>query len=221
MKNRRFIAWVFSFAPLLITLVVLRILPDIVPTHYSLSGNADRYGSKYEMLVLPIITILMGFFWVWMAKNALKNKEKGAQNLKVLFWSDIIMTLTYTVITVWFLYMSYYQTEQIYSSDVDFMKILSTCLSIGLILLGNILPKCKPNRLIGIRTKRTLANESTWYKTHRFGGKVYLLGGVLMTILCIFVFNGVTALLLSLSGFIIISILIVIYSYNVSGPNLL
>jgi uncharacterized membrane protein len=105
MKNRRFIAWIFSFAPLLITLVVLPILPDIIPAHYSFGGDVDRYGSKYEMLVLPIITILMGFFWVWMAKNALKNKEKVSQNLKVLFWGDIIMTLTYTVITVWFLYL--------------------------------------------------------------------------------------------------------------------
>jgi uncharacterized membrane protein len=219
MKNRRFIAWIFSFAPLLITLVVLPILPDIIPTHYSLGGNIDRYGSKYEMLVLPILTILMGFFWVRVVKNVLKNKEKGIQNLKVLFWCDIIMTLTFTVITIWFLYMSCNQTEQIYNSDIDFMKILSTCLGIGLILLGNILPKCKPNRLIGIRTKRTLANESIWYKTHRFGGKIYLLGGVLMAILCISVFNGVIALLFSLSVFIILSILIVIYSYSVGGPN--
>jgi uncharacterized membrane protein len=105
MKNRRFIAWIFSFVPLLITLVVLPILPDIIPVHYSLGGDADRYGSKYEMLVLPIPTILMGFFWVWMAKKTLKNKEKGAQNLKVLFWGDIIMTSTFTVITVRFLYL--------------------------------------------------------------------------------------------------------------------
>jgi len=30
-------------------------LPDQIPTHFDISGKPDRYGSKYTLLILPII----------------------------------------------------------------------------------------------------------------------------------------------------------------------
>lgn len=48
------------------------------------------------------------------------------------------------------------------------------------IVLGNYLPKIKPNYFIGIRTPWTLENETVWQKTHRLGGKVFVVMGVLM-----------------------------------------
>lgn len=216
MRNRRFIAWIFSFIPLVITMVVLPMLPDKIPAHYGFNGNVTRYGSKYEMLLLPIITILIGFFWLLMGKIALNNREKSARNIKVLFWGDITTTLTFMALTIWFLSLAYSQAENINSSKFDFMKMLSICLSISWIVIGNFLPKCKQNRLIGIRTKWTLTNENIWYKTHRFGGKVFLIGGIISTILCLFVFNGTIGLWFSLGGFLLLIIPIVIYSYRIN-----
>ena len=98
MRTKRLISWLFSFISLLITFFVLPMLPDMIPAHYGFDGNVTRYGSKYEMLILPTITICMGFFWLLMDKIAVKDKEKGAQNMKVLFWANIATTLLFTVI---------------------------------------------------------------------------------------------------------------------------
>ena len=37
-------------------------IPDKVPMHYDFAGNIDRWGSKLEILILPIITWIMYVF---------------------------------------------------------------------------------------------------------------------------------------------------------------
>jgi len=214
-RNRPLSAWLFSFLPLVIAVVVFPMLPDQIPGHFDLFGNVTRYGSKYEIFVLPIISILMGFFWILMVKIAHKDKEKGAQNVKVLFWADISMTFIFIVIMIWVIYTSYTQAENVYNSGVDFGKILAICISITYIILGNYLPKSKQNWFVGIRTHWTLTDEETWYKTHRLAGKVFLIFGVLSTVLCLFVLDGDRALFLPIGGILVLTIPIVIYSYRV------
>jgi len=43
------------------------------------------------------------------------------------------------------------------------------------IILGNVLPRARPNWWFGIRTPWTLSNDRVWVRTHRVGG--YLLAG--------------------------------------------
>ena len=47
-------------------------------------------------------------------------------------------------------------------------------------VIGNVLPKLRWNYVVGIRTPWTLADERVWDKTHRFGGRVMVLGGAIM-----------------------------------------
>jgi uncharacterized membrane protein len=47
-------------------------------------------------------------------------------------------------------------------------------------VIGNVMGKLRPNYSVGIRTPWTLANEHVWDRTHRFGGKVFVAGGLLL-----------------------------------------
>lgn len=38
-------------------------IPDQVPGHYNASGEVDRWGSKFELFILPIVGLLL---WVFM-----------------------------------------------------------------------------------------------------------------------------------------------------------
>lgn len=40
--------------------------------------------------------------------------------------------------------------------------------------------KIKSNWFVGIKTPWTLSSEEVWNKTHRFGGKMFILSGVLI-----------------------------------------
>jgi uncharacterized membrane protein len=214
MKSKKLIAWLLAFLPLIITIIVLPMLQDEIPAHYGLDGQVTRYGSKYEALIIPIVAILFGFFWLLIEKIPIKNK-KYAQNAKVLFWSNISISLLFMALVSWDLYTSFTQAENIYAMDIDFMKIEAVCLSIFWIILGIVLPKFKPNWLIGIRTPWTLKNENCWEQTHRFGGKIMIISGIISTLLCLFVFESSIAFYYSIGSLLVIAVILVIYSYRV------
>ncbi len=52
-----------------ITLFSLLFLPDIIPIHYDSSWKIDRYGSKFELLLIPGVTILLSLFFGALWKN--------------------------------------------------------------------------------------------------------------------------------------------------------
>ena len=47
------------------------------------------------------------------------------------------------------------------------------------VVLGNLLGKVRPNWFVGIRTPWTLSSKLAWDRTHRAGGWVFVLLGVL------------------------------------------
>lgn len=51
------------------------------------------------------------------------------------------------------------------------------------VVIGNVMGKLRPNYTVGIRTPWTLADGRVWDQTHRFGGKTFVLGGVLLCVL--------------------------------------
>ena len=55
--------WAISFFPLIGTAIVFQFMPGSVPMHYDFAGSIDRWGSKYEHLIFPIIILFMSLFW--------------------------------------------------------------------------------------------------------------------------------------------------------------
>jgi len=49
-------------------------------------------------------------------------------------------------------------------------------------IFGNYLPKLKSNWFIGIRTPWTLSSEESWRKTHRLGGRLFVICGAVIII---------------------------------------
>jgi len=43
-------------------------IPDIIPTHFGLSGDPDRFGNKNSLFALPIIAIIMHILFVVLSK---------------------------------------------------------------------------------------------------------------------------------------------------------
>ena len=54
-----------------------------------------------------------------------------------------------------------------------------------ILLLGWFLKKNKVprNRVVGIRTKQSLASDEAWYRINTYGGKKLILGGTLLVVL--------------------------------------
>lgn len=84
-------------------------------------------------------------------------------------------------------------------------------LGVMFIVIGNYLPKIKQNRTLGIKISWTLNNEENWNKTHRFGGKVWVIGGLMILFS---VFLPSTAMVLVMVCVIVAMVIIpTVYSY--------
>ena len=83
MKNKKLAYYVLMFLPLVVVLIALPFLPDKIPAHFGFDNQVTRWGSKYETLLFPGATILMGLFLRAMGRFAAKEEKTGKNNEKL------------------------------------------------------------------------------------------------------------------------------------------
>ena len=69
---------------------------------------------------------------------------------------------------------------------VNVENIMPVFVGVIILVLGFILPKCKQNYTVGIKLPWTLHDEENWDKTHKLAGKLWIYGGIIMTIAGLF-----------------------------------
>jgi len=215
MKAKKALFYILVLLPLLAVLAALPFLPDRIPAHYGVSGAVDRWGSKYEMLILPGLTILCGCFLLIGMKLAAKQEKSGQNNAKVTLIIGISTLAVFNVITGFILYTSFQQVENLSAMAWDINQILFTVLGISMIVIGNIMPKLRKNAVLGLRTSWSMKNETTWKKSQRFGGISMMAAGAGMVAVC-FLTKGIACALWSLAILIAVSVADVYYTYRVA-----
>ena len=212
MKIKYRISYILMFLPLFVTAIALPFFPDKIPAHYNAAGDITRWGSKYEKLIFPILTVVFGFALIALAKYYVKKKSEYS-NEKVLVYTNMGTLLLFNILTYIFLYKAYFiSTSQSEPINVDIIQITFIGLGILMCILGNIKPKCKLNSVVGLRTKWSMANDTVWFKSQRFGGISFIIGGVLMIIAGLFS-KGIYCIIFSSTILFIDTIVCVVASY--------
>lgn len=198
---------------LLGTLAVLSAFPSEVPVHFGFDGTADRWGSKYEFLIMPVIMLVMDGVWLLcdhsyrkkLDSDDDKERAEAKTNLKVMAVTFTSISVMFLIMNFLFLYMAYSQLDPSSSVEIDLIKIVNVVMGISFIVLGNVIPKSKSNSTVGFRLPWTRFNDVTWAKCNRFSGYVMVICGFLTAILgLIFPGNiGLMVMLLLLVGSII------------------
>ncbi len=67
--------------------------------------------------------------------------------------------------------------------QVNMNKVAQPALGIAFVVIGNYLGKMRSNFTCGIRTPWTLSSELSWNKTHRLGGRLFFVFGLVMLVL--------------------------------------
>ena len=192
---------------LFVTLLVLRELPAVIPAHYDFAGNVTRYGSKYELLILPVVLLLLSFGSRFLllhfhrkAEQAESDKERQAAeaNAKVLGIVIFPQTLILSCIQGVLLYNTVLALRrESFLSTVAGEKLITVLCGTLLLVLGDILPKCRRNGMVGFRLSWTKYNDLTWQKSNRFAGMMLVAAGVLGIISTFFAPKGYGMLLLA------------------------
>lgn len=105
MKKFRTTMYGLMVASVLITVLLLAFLPDTIPAHYNVHGEIDRFGSKYESLLFPVVTIGMGLFFLGVQKFLPNEKSEQEQRLRdtILFVNGVCTLLLFIGMGVYFM----------------------------------------------------------------------------------------------------------------------
>ena len=215
MKTKKIIFYGLMILPAVFVLIALQFLPDQIPAHYDLNNQVTRWGSKYETLIFPAFTIMFGFFMLGMARYSAKQEPNGKNNENVCLITGIVVLILFNAMTGYFLYTDFNQVENLSSAAFDVNQFIFGILGISMIIIGNVMPKVRMNSVMGLRTSWSMKNETTWKKSQRFGGISFIVGGLVIVVICFFT-KGLSCLLWALSIFAILVIVDICYTYKLS-----
>ncbi len=150
--------------------------PERVPIHWNAAGEPNGWGSRATGAFLFPAIILGMYLLFWAIPYVDPKKDRYLQFRKVyhIFKGFLVV----------FMALLYFITG-LYALGVNLPVSFWVPGMVGLlfIVLGNYMGKIKPNWFMGIRTPWTLSSEEVWNKTHRFGGKIFMLGGLIFLLM--------------------------------------
>ena len=215
MKVKKIAFYGLMYLPRISALFAVQLLPEQIPAHYGLNNQVTRWGSKYEALIVPIVTAILGYFFLGIAKTAAKHEENGNNNENVCIVAGIATLIIFNVMTGYTLYTGFNKVENLSFNKFDINQLLFGILGIAMIIIGNIMPKLRMNAAAGLKTKWSMKNETTWKKSQRFGGISYIIGGVVIVVICFFV-QGIYCFLSTLGVIAILLVIDVFYTYKIA-----
>jgi uncharacterized membrane protein len=197
-------------AVIVVAAILYADLPQQIPTHWNLDGEVDDYTAKpWGVAILPLAAILV---FVIMRLIPIIS-PKGFRTDKFM---DVINVFTVAIVGLMCGLAVLVLLEAI-GKDVRINEMVFAGVGLLFIVLGNYMGKVRKNFFIGIRTPWTLASDEVWSRTHRLGGKVFILIGLFM-ILNIFVRLSENWLI---AAIVTAALVPVIYSYviyrNIEG----
>ncbi len=149
--------------------------PSQVAIHWNLYGQADGWADKtFAAFFFPVL-ILAVYILMIFAPLLDPRKNRYQEFSKIYGIIRLVLIL--------FLSALYFISSLSALGVITLIQqIVPLATGLLFIIIGNFLPKIKNNWFVGIKTPWTLSSEEVWNKTHRLGGKIFVLGGLLLMV---------------------------------------
>lgn len=193
MKNSRvLLPNLISLLPIVYGGLLWQYLPQQLPIHFGIDGQADQYAPKLIAVIgLPVLIITVNYVIIRSMKN------KGIDNQKVftvLIWSLPLLLNVVQIVT--FMHALNYH--------INIGSVILPVIGLLFIVLGNYLPKTTPNYMVGIRLPETLHNSENWQKTNRLGGFTMVFAGFILLI------TGIIGNMIAVIGLIVAMVITIL-----------
>ena len=155
-----------------------------VPIHWGADGQPDDWASKtVGLLLLPAVAAgvatLLALIPRYEPRRA--NLERSATAYGAI-WIGVMLMLGG---------MHLMAVGAAMGIEVDMTRFALVATGALFVVIGNYLPKVRPNYMVGIRTPWTLASDRSWTRTHRVGGRLFVIEGVALALLGLVGMTGV------------------------------
>jgi uncharacterized membrane protein len=145
-----------------------------LPAGARIPARFDWSPASLGLFVTPVVTAA-----VWLVILVLPHIDPRGENIirsgraYGTMWLALILMLCVTQALI---------VATALGVQLDVTRIRLAATGVMFIAIGNVLGKLRWNYTVGIRTPWTLADQRVWDKTHRFGGWLFVIGGLVMLI---------------------------------------
>ena len=169
------LAVLFAAAALIFTAVVYNRLPEQIPTHFNVEGEADDWASRPVAAFGPL-ALALGVLVVFHMLPKISPRRRNFEQFEETYW------LFANVIVAFICALHVLVLGRALGWPVDIVS--SVLIGIGslFMIMGNFMPRLRSNWWMGIRTPWTMESETVWRETHRLAGKTFMLGGAITVV---------------------------------------
>jgi len=178
-------------------------MPDRMASHWNVEGDVDGTMPPLSgSLIFPVLSVfLCGLFLVIPRIDPLRKNVK-----------EFLVQYHRFVVLIMLFFMSVQLQVTLWNLGVEISPNLVFPVGFGIMLFyaGTMMESSKRNYFIGIRTPWTLSDDRVWRGTHRVGGRLFKVCGVLSVAGFLF---GVYSWLFIIAPVLTASVITIVYSY--------
>ena len=204
-KNKKLLILtsLLTLLPIPLGLLLWDRFPEVMTVHWGITGQADGFASV-PMTVLGLPVLMLAIHWLCILFTTLDKKNQGRNQkmFRVVLWTiPVISNLSLLGLYA-------------FALDIEFSPVAWTVVPIGLLfaIMGNYMPKTRMNSTMGIKVPWTYSSEANWNATHRFAGKVWMVGGILVALCGLL--PHLWAVSVMILAMVILCIVPMVYSYR-------
>jgi uncharacterized membrane protein len=179
-----------------------------IPVHWGIDGQPDGYApAAIGLVMMPSAVALLSLLFAIIPSIEPRraNFERSRKPYAAL-WVGLVGLLGGLHLIV---------TAVALGAEIPVGRIVWGGVGILFVLIGNYLPKIRSNFLMGIRTPWTLTSERSWTRTHRVGGWLFVIVGLVLAGLGLIDAPGEVAFVALIAGTVAILVGLFAYSYVV------
>jgi len=177
-----------------------------VPIHWNAAGQIDGYADKWTgLFVAPLMALVASLIFI--AVTITEPQQGNLAKSRAL------------VLIAWFgllggaVVIEFAQLATLFGWQVPVARLVIGGIGLFFMILGNQLSKSRQMYMVGIRTPWTLADPDIWIATHRLGGKLMMIAGLVWLVAAACGWVSLLAAPLLVAVMLVASLVPVVYSY--------
>ena len=172
MNNTQITAFLIVILTFVLSVAVYPQMPDQLASHWNAEGHVDGYMSKFwGLFLLPFISILMLALFLIIPKiDPLKKNIISFRK----YYDQFMIILTAFMLYIHILII-FWNLGHVF----NMARMIAPSMGFLFYFIGILVQNSKRNWFIGIRTPWTLSSEKVWNSTHKKGGKLFRIAGII------------------------------------------
>lgn len=168
-KKTLFITCAVILLPIIAGLLLWDRLPDRIPTHWGMGGEVDGWSGKgFAVFAMPALMLGIQLLCFFVTASDPKRGNIRRKYLSMVLWIIPVLSVMTSCISYAVALGAQIRVEQVIPGFIGLMFVI----------IGNYMPKFQQSYTLGIKLPWTLSSEENWNRTHRFGGRIWALGGI-------------------------------------------